>query len=257
MLVKILLVDLETAPNQAYVWAHYDQNVIQHVREWNIMAVAYKWLGEKGAQVATLPDFDLWHHDHHNDQFLVERLWDLLDEADVVVAHNGDRFDLRKANARFLFHGMTPPSPYKTVDTLKIARRHFRFNQNGLDPLSEHLGLGRKAKHEGFQLWKRCMEYPADVAAWNKMVRYAKQDVVLLEKLYLRLRPWAPTHPTVTTDLDSDRPLCPTCGSDRVQKRGQRHSRTMTYQQYHCQDCGAWSRERLADRTAPRPELVQ
>lgn len=252
--MRTLLIDIETGPNLAYVWQHWQADVIAYDHEWFALAVAYQWYGEGKPEVLTLPDYPRWEQDQMDDRDLMLAAWELLDQADIVVAHNGDKFDLKKLNARFVYHGLTPPSPYRSVDTLKIARRHFKFQQNGLDPLSKHLGLGGKVKHEGFTLWRRCMAYPTDLPAWSRMRRYAKQDIVLLGKLYEKLRPWDNSHPNVA--VESEMAACPKCGSTKLQRRGKRFTQTMTYQQFQCQDCGGWCRSRLAEREIARPEVV-
>lgn len=242
--MKTLYLDIETAPNLSYVWGHYDQTAIKHVHEWYVLCVAVKW--ETGpADVLALPDYN------GHEQAMLQAVWELLDEADCVVAHNGDKFDLRKLNARFVRHNMPPPSPYATVDTLKVARKYFQFNQNGLDPLAEHLGIGRKYKHQGFQLWERCMASVHDHAAWRSMIRYAKRDVLLLEKVHKRLRPWMNTHPR-TPEPGAH---CPACGSTKLVRRGYDYTRTMTYRRYRCSACGKWSRSRIAELDA-RPDVV-
>lgn len=244
-MIKTLLIDIETAPNLSYVWGHYDQSVIKHVKPWYILCVGMKWLNEP-TEVITLPEMS-WSEDA-----MIGVVWDYLDDADIVVGHNGDKFDLRKLNAKFIEYGMTPPSPYKTVDTLKVARRVAKFNQNGLGPLSAHLDIGNKISHEGFSLWERCMvQDPEDEVAWRKMVRYAKRDVDQLEKLYKRLLPWIPNFPSVAEGGKS----CPHCQSKRLQRRGFYRTKTMTYQRYWCKDCGAWSRSRLSE-PQQRPEVV-
>jgi uncharacterized protein YprB with RNaseH-like and TPR domain/DNA-directed RNA polymerase subunit RPC12/RpoP len=166
-------------------------------------------------------------------------LWKLLDEADVVIAHNGDRFDIKKTNARFIYYKLPPPSPYKTIDTLKEAKRYFNFISYKLDNIGDHLGHGRKLVHTGFHLWRGCMT--GDPKAWKHMVKYNKRDVVLLEQIYLDLRPWMKTHPDVSvlSDLPDG---CPNCASKSLKKDGFKRTRSGKYQQYKCLSCGAWSR---------------
>jgi DNA polymerase elongation subunit (family B) len=251
-MAKILYYDIETAPNLSYVWGHFEQNVIDHEREWYMLCVSYRWEGDKKARVCSLVDFsEAYAKDPENDYHVVKKLWDLIDEADIVVAHNGDRFDMRKANARFVWHGLGPTSPVKQIDTLKVARRYFMFNSNKLDSLGQHLGLGRKVSTGGFETWAGCMR--GDNKSWNLMAKYAKQDVDLLREVYLKLRPWMTNHPNLNVyDGTSN---CPTCGSENLQKRGQRHTQVATYQQYLCNDCGSWSRSRLMDDTL-RPDVI-
>ena len=248
---RILYYDLETAPNLAAVWGKYEQNVIWFEDEWYVMSFAYKWEGERKTHVVALPDFPLYEEDSDNDLEVVKALHDLFAEADIVIAHNGDRFDLRVINARFVFHGLTPPPPFQTIDTLKVARRYFRFNSNKLDDLGDYLGLGRKRQTGGYRLWRDCMA--GDKVAWNKMKLYNKQDVRLLERVYKKLRPWMKGHPRVTPDATGR--SCPKCGG-WLQRRGYQRSKTMIYHRFQCQSCGGWSRERLPSKFVEKPMVT-
>lgn len=235
---RILVFDIETSPNLGYIWGKYEQNVIEFTKEWHMMSFSYKWLGDKKTHVIALPDFKRYKTHPEDDSSLVGALWALFDEADIIIAHNGDKFDIKKANAKFLEHGMTPPSPYKTIDTLKIARKYFALNSNKLDDLGMLLGVGRKVKHAGFELWKGCMG--GNSSSWKKMKEYNKQDVVLLEKVYLKLRPWHSGHPSVS--VYGDHTACPKCGSHSLQKNGVRVTQTTIYQQMICRSCGGYVR---------------
>lgn len=239
---KVLLFDIETSPNLGYTWGKYEQNVVQFTREGYMMTFAYKWLGEKKVHAFALPDFTRYKTDKHDDVELVTKLWKLFDEADVIVAHHGDAFDIKKANAYFAKAGLTPPSPYKTVDTKKVAKRFFYFNSNKLDDLGNYLKLGRKVDTGGFELWTECMA--GNPLAWSKMIRYNKQDVLLLERIYLRLLPWITNHPDVINYI-TDEPICSNCGGKHLQKRGFAINRNGKKIRYHCQDCGAWSLSKL------------
>ena len=131
-MAKILFFDIETAPNMSYVWGQWQQDVIDHVQEWYILCFSYKWEGQKKTQVVSLNDFDLYSEDLENDLNVVHKLWELLDEADIVIGNNSVAFDIKKANARFAYHNLGPTRHYQTVDTLKIARRYFKFNSNSI-----------------------------------------------------------------------------------------------------------------------------
>ena len=242
---KILVFDVETAPNLAYVWGQWEQNVIEHKQEWYMLCWAAKWLGEKKMYTSKLNDYKLFNKDKQDDKLIIKDLWKLFNEADVIIGHNGDKFDIKKTNARFLFHGLLPPSPYKTIDTLKIARKYFKFNSNKLDDLGQHLGLGRKVKHEGFGLWLKCMN--GVKSAWNKMIKYNKQDVVLLELVYDKFKPYMTNHPNVGLYQNKDY-ACPNCGSLHLTKRGFAMTKTNRYQRLQCQDCGSWSTETKAQK---------
>jgi predicted RNA-binding Zn-ribbon protein involved in translation (DUF1610 family) len=232
---KIAFIDIETAPSLGWVWGKWEQNVIDFKRDWYMLSFAVKWVGSKKVETHGLIDYPGYKKDMENDKLLVEDLWKVFDQADVLIGHNGDAFDIRKANSRFLTHGLVPPSPYKTVDTLKIARRAFKFDSNKLDDLGRYLGLGRKLPHTGFNLWRGCMT--GDKKSWDLMLRYNGHDVELLEDVYYAVRAWAPVHPNVNRGiLDA----CPKCGSKHVQRRGFSYTLLRQKQRYNCQSCHGW-----------------
>ncbi len=237
---KILLFDIETAPTLGYVWGLWDQNVglSQIYSDWYVLCWSAKWLGQKEMMTSALPDFPRYKRDREDDKDVMKAMWKLLDEADVVIGHNGDAFDIKKCNARFIQHGMKPPRPYKTVDTLKVAKKYFKFDSNKLEYLGTALKVGRKGVTGGFDLWKGCMQ--GDKEAWKKMVQYNKDDVTLLEAVYMTMRPWMTNHPNQNLYRETTH-SCPNCGSHDVQRRGHSYTRTSVVQRYQCKPCGAWS----------------
>jgi len=240
---KILIFDIETAPNLAYVWGKYEQDVIEFDKEWYMLCYAYKWLGKK-TQVIGLPNFKNYNQDKENDYELVKSLWKLFNEADIIIAHNGNAFDIKKVNARFIYYKLPPPTPYKKVDTLSVARRYFNFNSNKLDDLGNYLKIGRKVSTGGFKLWLGCMN--GDKKCWKKMMDYNKQDVDLLEKVYLAMLPYIEGHPNIAL-LNGEIIACPNCGSTNIHKRGFGITRVTKYQRWQCQDCGSWHNSPIKD----------
>jgi DNA polymerase elongation subunit (family B) len=237
-MAKILTIDIETSPIMAKVWSLWKQNVSldQIEDDWYIMSFAAKWLGKDGVE----------YHDCRNsigkDKKLLKRLHELLDEADIVIAHNGDKFDIPKINARFILNGLQPPSPYKSIDTVKVAKRTFNFTSNKLAYLTDALCEDKKldhAKFAGWKLWNECML--GNEEAWDEMEEYNRMDVVSLEELYLKLRPWMPNHPNVNVMEDHDDCNCPKCGSGELVKRGFHYTNKGQYQRFRCKDCGGWS----------------
>jgi len=249
---RILLFDIENSPNLSYTWGKFEQDVIDFQKEWYMLSFAFKWLGDKTVKAFSLPDFKSYKKDKTDDKELLKELWKLLDEADVVVGHNSNSFDIRKTNARFIANGFTKPSPYKTVDTLREARKTFFFNSNKLNHLSQLLGFGEKIETGGFKLWIECMS--GNMKAWKQMVKYNKHDVVLLEKLYLTLRPWINNHPNRAL-MDEKERACPTCSSPDVIKQGFIYSRIGKYQKWQCKNCGAWSQSRVVEKEYVQSEL--
>lgn len=240
---KIVVLDLENSPNVGYSWGKYEQNIIDFISEWHILSFAYKWQHEKTIHAYSLPDFPLYKKQPDNDRELAAKLWEIFNEADLIVGHNIVEFDCKKANARFVAHGFPPPSPYKTVDTLKIARQRLMLNSNKLGDLATYLGIGRKMETGGFDLWKGCLA--GDQSCWDKMVRYNKKDVALTAEVYDRLKPWHPTHPNIS--LSSGEALCcPACGSNKaIERRGYTNLQSYRAQRFVCLKkkggCGKWS----------------
>ncbi len=237
MTPKILLFDIESAPARAYVWGDrkWETDVIEFISLPFILSFAYKWLGEKKIHVRALPDFAGYKRNKECDKALLASLHTLKDEADIVVAHNGDKFDLRFANTRAAIHNLLPPEPYRSVDTLKIARKHFKFPSNKLDDLGQFLGVGRKLPHTGKDLWFRCMD--GDPKAFALMRRYNATDVALLERVYLKLRPWTTTHPRLslyTRNFDA----CPVCQSKQIVHKGRNYLTSGWKQRFKCNSCG-------------------
>lgn len=242
---KILLLDLESSPTTAYVWGRWEQNIAQCqvVQESNLLTWSAKWLGDKKVMQDSLHNYKGWKPT--DDKNIVHSLWKLVDEADIIVAHNGDSFDIPLMNARFAVHGLKPPSPYQTVDTKRVAKSNFRFPSNKLDDLLKHLNLGSKMDTGGFQLWRDCMD--GKVSAFKKMLRYNVVDVKMLENLYLELRPWMKRHPNVSLLLNEGNG-CPACGHKQFIKNGVRHNARESYARLQCTNCGKWSKGNISPR---------
>jgi DNA polymerase elongation subunit (family B) len=230
--VKILLLDIETAPNLAYVWGLFKENIplARIVASGHVLCWAAKWHGEKKTYFSSIQK--------RKPLTMLDGIHRMLGEADAVVHYNGKSFDIPTLNKEFVTHGMKPPEPYKQIDLLQIVRAEFRFPSNKLDYVAKALGLGEKVRHPGFEMWVKCMANEA--AAWKDMERYNRQDVNLLEQLYDRLNPWIRTHPNHGAFQDIS--CCPKCGSEKFQQRGFAVTQIMKYPRYQCTGCGGWFR---------------
>lgn len=230
--MRILALDIETTPTVAYVWRPYKENVgvEQVIEPGRVFTWAAQWVGEK--KIEFQADWTLGHDG------MIERMWELLDEADAVLHFNGKKFDIPHLQREFMQAGLTPPSPYKQIDLLETAKKQARFFMNRLAHVAPELGLKGKVEHEGFPLWVKCME--GDANAQKRMEAYNKRDVTELIELYEILRPWITNHPSHAAHSGEE--VCPNCGSDHLQKRGFAYTAQTKYQRYQCQDCGSWSR---------------
>lgn len=241
---KILVFDIETAPILGYVWSIWEQNIgLNQIKsDWHLLAWAGKWYGEPANTIKYMDQRKAKNIE--DDKIILKGIWDLLDQADIVVTQNGKEFDSKKLNARFILNGMKPPSPYKHVDTKQIASSKFGFTSNKLEYMTNKLCTKyRKLTHTkfpGFTLWTECLA--GNIEAWKEMERYNKQDVLSTEELYTKLQPW--DNSINTNHYSDDRNTkCP-CGSSNFEKRGFFYTATSKFQRYLCKACGAWTRGR-------------
>lgn len=226
--MQIIYIDLETTPIRGLAWGTYDTNMVSIEQDSGLLSVAYK-INDEPTQVVS--------RRLYTERQLALKLWKLFNDADVVVAQNGDQFDMKVANKFFIKYGFKPPAPYKTVDTLKLARRYFKFASNRLDYLSQFL-FGEHKIETNIGLWLKCMD--GDERALIKMERYNKHDVDLLYRVYHKLRMWHTGHPNSNV-YNGTTHQCPTCGHDSI-RRGFNLSRVGKFQRYQCKSvkCGAW-----------------
>lgn len=240
--MKTLLLDIETAPNVAYVWGLFKENIplARIVESGYVLCWAAKWLGESEVM------FDSVHKS--KPKKMLKRIHELLDEADAVVHYNGNSFDIPTLNKEFLLHGMMPPSPSRQIDLLVTARKRFRFLSNKMDYVAQALGVGKK-KNTSFELWVACMNNDAE--AWAKMEEYNRGDVEILAGIFEVFRPWVRGLPNAALYSSEAGSHCPACNGSRLIRRGFAYTTTGRYQRYHCQDCGHWSRDRLGISNQP------
>ena len=234
---RILTIDIETRPNEAYVWGLWKQNIglSQLMERGHVMCFVAKWYGE--TDVIFRSDF----HDGHDT--MIRAAWDLLNEADMVVTYNGVSFDMPHLQREFALAGLTPPAPWRDIDLIRTVRKEFRFSSNKLANVVQELGVGGKMSTGGFELWRDCMAN--DPKAWAKMRRYNTTDVKITERLYDRLRPWIRNHPHlglwVEANGDGESWACPTCGHKALTPDSDRTVRThvQQYRAFTCPKCGA------------------
>ena len=236
---RILLVDIETSPMIAYSWGpKWETNLIEILEESQILSYSAKWLNGKHI---TRGQIDTKGYKPHelNDKELVIEINNLLNESDIVVSQNGNDFDIKMIKSRCILYGLNPPNPFKTIDTMVEAKKCVRLPSYKMDDLCSYFGLGSKIPTT-FNLWKDCMK--GDKKAWRLMKSYNQNDVILLEKLYLKLKPYMKTHPNYGVYLEDE--VCPRCGSKDLQRRGYARTLACVYQRLQCKNCGSWSRSR-------------
>lgn len=231
--MRILLLDIETAPNQVFVWGLFNQfvSIDQIIKPGYTMCYSAKWYGK--------PEIYFDSINRSSPMEMTASIHRLLSQADVVVHWNGKKFDIPTLNKEFIKYRFVPPAPFKQLDLIETSKRRFRFTSNKLDFVAQELGLGKKLDTD-FQLWVDCMEF--DPLAWEQMEEYNKNDVVLLEKIYDRFMPWIPDHPNHGLYKENPK-VCPNCGGVHYSKRGFSFTLAGKYQRYQCRDCGNWFKD--------------
>lgn len=238
---KVLILDLESSPLISYHFQMWKVNIglKQVITKPHLLTWSAKWFREDTTFSDRLTPEEALANDDYR---IVSSLWDIMNEADVIVAHYGDKFDLPLANARFAIHKMSPLSPYKSVDTKAVASKNFKLYSNKLDAIAELFGFEGKIETD-FSLWRGCME--GDEESLIKMETYNIQDVIVLENIYEKLLPYIKNHPNVSLYTDSEEKACTRCGSTDLVKLDKKHVTSVSvFDTYRCEHCGAISRER-------------
>lgn len=214
-----------------------------------VLNFGYKWLGEKDVRVLRVDQFPGWFARGRgvNDKGILVAALDVMNKADLLVAHYGDKFDRRFFQGRCAVHGLTPPPPVKQRDTWRIAVRAFNFSSNRLGALATTLGLSehkhQKTAHEWPGWWIRAMA--GDASALRDMAKYCAQDVRTLEQIYLRIRQYDYNHPKLF--LEPGR--CGICGG-AVRYDGLIYVGRHAYPKYVCRVCGTWDRDQKQVKAA-------
>lgn len=221
--------DTEFTPNKGYFWGLWDQNIAPSFIDETQRMLCF---GVKEYKKKTLVV-----DERVGRKEMLTQLRDELDGVDLLVSWNGAKYDTRMANREFVQEGLTPPSPYKEVDLMRIVKQRFAFASNKLDFVAQQLGVGKKVDTGGFDLWRGVMA--GDEKSWKKMRQYQKGDVDLLESLFEVLKPWIKMpHPV----SDREGLVCRNCGGTHLQRRGVARTLQSVYPRYQCQTCSTWMR---------------
>jgi hypothetical protein len=239
--LKLLTLDIETTPNLAHVWQLWGQHNVglnQLMESSELLCAAYKWRGEDETHFISGPSYE----QNPGMGRTLKELYEAVCEADAIITYNGKKFDMPRLNSAFIEQGFDVPAPYQQIDLYQTVKRVFGWPSMKLDYVAGKLLGENKVEHEGHGLWVKCMA--GDEDAWTRMREYNMQDVVITEKLYDKLMPWIPNHPNVLLYGDDVGGIaCTYCHSLDYQQRGTRQLATGLYQQYRCNECGAWFRK--------------
>lgn len=208
--VKRLVWDIEVSPNVVLAWRAGFKISVGHnaiVQERKIITIAYKWVGESNVTVLT------WDK-NQDDKAMILKFMEVANEADELIAHFGDSFDMPWFRGRCLIQGCPPIPQYKTIDTKAWASKYFYLNSNKLDYLAKVLGFEGKIETD-FDMW-RDITLHNDQKQLLKMARYNAEDVRQLEKVYLKLVNFCPVHTHAGVQSGLEKWTCPRTGSTKV-----------------------------------------
>lgn len=238
---RVLIFDIETSPMEVYVW-HFFQRFIPPMeslkKDWAVLTWSAKWLFDDEIMSDRVSIKEAMQR---KDKSVIKSLWDLFEKADILVGHNCDNFDVRRANLRFLVNGLGPPMPYRTIDTKKESKKVFAASSYKLDYLNRQLGLDRKIETK-FELWDRCVS--GDEKALFEMEDYNRHDITATEELYMIIRPWIKSHPNMSLYVESDGKICQVCQSEKIKWKGFYYTPAGKYKAFRCRNCGAIGRSR-------------
>lgn len=243
---KVLLFDIETLPMWVRAWRLGEENWNPEniIKDSIILSYAAKWLFAPGYMGSIVTKKEVIARD---DKRITEEMHILLSQADIIIAHNGQAFDVGRVNGRFLKYDLGPPAPYRVIDTYLSAKKAFGdgLASKKLDYIAELLGVGRKHDTD-YDLWKRCEAGEQD--ALDYMFKYNCQDIYLLEDVYMQLRPWITQHPNLALYMAGDTIRCSRCQSDDLERVGSYYTNANVYDSYQCNKCKSWTRHRSANK---------
>lgn len=230
----VWIIDIETSPLITMVWSLGQQYVSkdQLLEDWHIMAFSAKRLGAPANQLIYMETRN------GNDLLLLKKLWEIFNEAKVVITQNGKKFDEPKIKARMMLAGLKPYKPFKHHDTYE-QNKDKEFTSHSLDYLTDKFCTKyKKLSHKnypGLSLWKECRK--GNPKAWAEMRKYNNWDVLSDEELYLNTRGWSKKSAPVVYSGAGE---CPSCGSTTVKKEGWNMTKMYKVQQMSCKNCGKW-----------------
>ena len=239
---EILFLDIETTPLIGPAWKVYDTNLITVLEESYMLCATWAWGRDGEVQ------YERKSKAKGNDKALTGIVWSLMDKADIIIAHNGDQFDVKKIQERMVIHGFGPPSWFATVDTLKASRRKFNRHSHSLGALAKSHKIALKGSHAGIGTWLGCMDEDAD--SWADMKAYSMADIPPLRDYYYKILPWIDNHPNMG-HWDTTRPVCRQCGSPDLAPNGTYRTNAGTRQRWACRECGGGGNASRANPDKP------
>lgn len=250
---KILLFDIENSTLHARAWRTGKQYITsdQIIDDWFVLGYSARWL----FSAETMSDFVTAKEAvQRDDKRIMQSLYKLINECDILISHNGLKHDIPMVKTRFFLHGFKPPLPFMVIDTLKVAWKEFAFSSAKLDYLGKMI-LRKQKLHTDYNLWIRCEN--GDQEALDYMEEYCRVDTELLESIYCEMRPWMHSHPSLPLIMNAQEPACPTCGSFELKEESDYYYTPQNrYIAMRCLSCGAVSHQKKSDISKDQRKIL-
>lgn len=193
-----------------------------------ILAIGYKFAGSP-AKVLSLADYP--GSKSTDDKKLLKAFEAVYNQADVVIHHFGQYYDIPFIQTRRLIHKMKPLPVVTQVDTWRIAKKRLKFHSNRLDAILKALGCPYSKTPLDGNIW-------IDASAGNRkalkyVVKHCKMDVLVLEWVYNHLKSVWDQHPAIYGDI-----RCNNCGNKTFKSEGIRATTKRVYRRLICKSCG-------------------
>lgn len=215
MLPKILFVDIEASNLSASMGY--------------CLAIGYKWAHEKKTKIMSIADYP--GRKSTDDAPMLREFEKVFREADLVVHHFGDYYDIPFLQTRRFIHGMKPMPRVATVDTWRIAKKRLKFHSNRLDAILKALGCPYAKTALDGNAWIDASA--GDRKALKYIVHHCKMDVLVLEWVYNKIKPVWDQHPAIYGKL-----RCKACGGAKFRSEGIRPTTEKIYRRLVCVNCG-------------------
>ena len=246
---KIVTLDIETLPIIGSFFRVWNVNIRPQeiIHDWALLSMSYKWMHEADVRNVIMTKEEAVLREEAR---IVEEAWNVVNDADVIITYNGEKFDAKRLNAKFVEYGFPAPSPYKHIDIYRTVGKQFDNTYKSLDWILKLLGLGMKLPHQGRELWTGCQK--GDVEALKTMKEYNDNDTVVTELLYLHIRSWIVNHPNIGLYTSEDEPVCHKCGSSNIAETDKKmYTAASAFDLYQCNDCSSYSRFVKRSNTTP------
>jgi len=205
---KRLFYDIETSFCEGHFWRPgWGVNIMPHqiMKHAQIISVSWKWEGESDVHHLD------WGLNKQCDKQLVKKFIKVLDKADEIVAHNGDRFDIKWIRTRAVFHNLQMKYTYNSIDTLKLCKKYLTLPSNKLSEVAKYFNLQNKRDAGGIQTWIDII-FGKSRKALDHMHYYCDGDVETLEQVYNKLRPYVLHKINYAVLRGGEKFECPSCG---------------------------------------------